>query len=171
MNGSTIYVGGSFRRIAGKARSGIAALSTFSGKATAWNPGYHKETHAIAAVPNRVYIDGSTAFEQYDSARPLEIVYCKPVISRGQVKVKWMTDVEPHIVGFNILRSNALDGEYSSINPVIIPALGSAMAGARYKFTDEDVLKPGQTYYYILEHVDDKGMSRVHGPFAVANAA
>jgi hypothetical protein len=44
-----------------------------------------------------------------------------------------------------------------------IPALGSPTAGSEYDFVDEWVLN-GKRYFYLLEDIDNSGISTFHGP-------
>jgi hypothetical protein len=69
--------------------------------------------------------------------------------------VQWDTATEVNTAGFYLYRSTAPDGEFILVNKVgeLIPGQGSALSGATYKFTDENVV-PGQTYYYVVEEVE-----------------
>lgn len=81
----------------------------------------------------------------------------------GFVQVRWVTAVEIANAGFNIHRGLAKEGPYSRINSRLIPARGSAIEGATYSFTDDDV-SDGITYYYCLEDVDINGRCTMNGP-------
>ena len=58
VNGSTVYVGGSFNSIGGQTRNGIAALNATTGNATSWNPNASSSVHALAADGATVYAGG-----------------------------------------------------------------------------------------------------------------
>ncbi len=45
----------------------------------------------------------------------------------------------------------------------MIPTLGSAVSGVEYDFVDQWVLN-GKRYFYLLEDIDNKGISTFHGP-------
>ena len=79
----------------------------------------------------------------------------------------WQTAAEIDTTGFNILRSEAADGQYVQINDALIPAQGSATEGAAYKFIDKG-LQNRQTYYFQLEDVDNKGVKTTHGPVSAS---
>jgi hypothetical protein len=79
------------------------------------------------------------------------------------VTLTWETSSELDNEGFNVWRSEAADGQYTKLNATLIPAQGTADTGARYDYTDTDVVK-GVTYYYQLEDVDIHGVSTFHGP-------
>jgi len=79
------------------------------------------------------------------------------------VILKWQTASEIDNAGFNIYRSEAEDGEYTTMNAALIPASGSATQGANYTFTDTNV-QNRKTYYYKLEDIDLSGKSTLHGP-------
>ncbi|MDW5593119.1 hypothetical protein VSS74_02135 [Conexibacter stalactiti] len=60
LEGSTLYVGGSFTTIAGQPRPGIAAVDTSTGALTAWSPvDLSGEVSSIATAAGRVYLAGS----------------------------------------------------------------------------------------------------------------
>ena len=69
----------------------------------------------------------------------------------SDVLIEWETAIEMDTVGFNILRSPALDGTSERINPDLIPSQApGSMMGSFYQFTDPSAA-PDQTYYYWLE--------------------
>jgi hypothetical protein len=81
----------------------------------------------------------------------------------GSILITWKTASEVDNAGFHLWRSDAEDGEYSRITAALIPAEGGPTWGAEYEHRDTDV-RPGRTYYYKLEDIDDQGLSTFHGP-------
>jgi hypothetical protein len=76
-----------------------------------------------------------------------------------QVKVEWQTETEVDNAGFNVWRAEG----FQKVNESLIPAEGSSITGADYDFVDEWVLN-GKRYFYLLEDIDNKGISTFHGP-------
>ena len=76
-----------------------------------------------------------------------------------QVILKWKTESETDNAGFNVWRA---DG-FVKINNALIPASGASVAGSEYDFVDEWVLN-GTRYFYLLEDIDNNGISTFHGP-------
>lgn len=60
---SAVYAAGSFTRIGGLDRSGIAALDPLSGSATAWNPQTAGAVSALAASSSRLFVAGPTTID------------------------------------------------------------------------------------------------------------
>lgn len=58
VDGSTLYVGGSFSQIGGTARNNIAAFDTSSSTPTSWNPDLDSSPDAISISPAEVYLGG-----------------------------------------------------------------------------------------------------------------
>lgn len=81
----------------------------------------------------------------------------------GLVRVTWETLSEIDNAGFNVLRSEAADGEYAQLNAGLIPAQGGPTQPASYTYDDAEVTD-GVTYYYRLEAVDLQGKSQLFGP-------
>jgi hypothetical protein len=79
------------------------------------------------------------------------------------VTLNWVTEAELDNAGFNILRSLEDGGPYEQINADLIPAKGSTVKGAKYKFIDRGV-QNRETYHYIVEDVDSFGIATQHGP-------
>lgn len=78
------------------------------------------------------------------------------------VLVTWETLSEVDTAGFNLYRSKASGGPYSRLNPVLIPARGDILRGARYTYEDFTARGPA-TYFYELEDVDTLGRSTRQG--------
>ncbi len=79
------------------------------------------------------------------------------------VLLTWETESEVNNVGFNLYRSETIDGEKELISDALIPASGDPTAGAVYEFRDSG-LQNRKTYYYFLEDVDTAGLATLHGP-------
>jgi len=81
------------------------------------------------------------------------------------IVVKWETASEIDNIGFNLYRSQTVEGPWIQLNDHLIPSQvppGSPV-GAVYKFRDTAV-EPGVLYYYLLEDVDIRGVTTSHGP-------
>lgn len=79
------------------------------------------------------------------------------------IHVAWETASEIDNAGFNLYRSDSLEGQYARLNAALIPAQGGPTQGAGYAYEDTDVTL-GVTYWYKLEDVDVYGRSTLHGP-------
>ncbi len=88
-----------------------------------------------------------------------------------QIVLMWTTASEDNNRGFNILRSTSRDGTYTRINEVLIPSKcptgGTCSPGADYSFNDVQV-NPGQTYFYLLQSVDNNGQTQTFGPVSAS---
>ncbi len=101
---------------------------------------------------------------------PITLSYLKASRINDTIEITWGTASEINNAGFNILRSQARDGEYVQINSVLIPADGGPMQGADYSYTDNTV-EEGITYWYKLEDVATDGNRELHGPVTDAELA
>ncbi len=74
----------------------------------------------------------------------------------GTAQLDWETASEIGLLGFNLHRSEALDGLKHKLNANLIPAQHSGqMQGASYQFSDN--VDQGKRYYYWLELVKNQG--------------
>ncbi len=85
------------------------------------------------------------------------------------VLIQWSTETEFETAGFNIYRSNSLDGEFEQVNVQLIPAQADAAAGAQYSWEDT-AAEAGRTYYYQLEDVEYNNSRTRHEPFSHTSA-
>jgi hypothetical protein len=75
------------------------------------------------------------------------------LFQRPSIRIEWITATEFNTAGFNILRSDEMEGTFVQINEHLIPAQGNVTSGTQYVFVDDQV-EGGRTYYYILEDVE-----------------
>lgn len=89
----------------------------------------------------------------------------------AEVTVRWETGSESDVVGFHVWRLDAdtPGGADRRVSPALIPATGSALAGAAYAFVDRAVRR-GATYRYAIEEVDARGMATRHADTIVVRA-
>jgi len=83
------------------------------------------------------------------------------------IRIDWETETEIDTAGFNIYRSESIDGAYVLLNETLIPSTGNSVSGARYSFTDEDVVA-GNTYFYRLEDIELDNSTEQHAPIEYA---
>jgi hypothetical protein len=101
-------------------------------------------------------------------ARPQLAMAQEPISTPvpGTVIVEWTTESEVNLAGFNVYRSESLDGPYVRLNNTLIPASPDPIAGASYSYADSTA-RAGVTYYYKLEDVELDGTATMHGPITV----
>ena len=75
----------------------------------------------------------------------------------GTILVKWVTATELDTVAFLLYRAQASNGPWDIVVDMQ-PAQGDPATGATYIFSDHDV-EAGKTYCYLLEEIDNSGMS------------
>ncbi len=103
--------------------------------------------------------DASTPGYRLGGPLPVSLSKFRPVRNQetGQVDITWITESELNNAGFNILRSEAKNGEFQVINVKgIIAGHGTMSEQHVYKFTDTTA-KPNVVYYYQIEDVSLNG--------------
>jgi hypothetical protein len=107
--------------------------------------------------------DVSLALEIYlykpDQPTTVNMSSLKVTPSDKKVKLEWQTEAEIDNVGFNVWRAEG----FQKVNESMIPAEGSPIMGADYDFFDKWVMN-GKLYYYLVEDIDNNGISTFHGP-------
>jgi hypothetical protein len=102
--------------------------------------------------------------EQAVGPTAVTLVSFTAVAGRGAIILTWETATELDNLGFNLYRSEALDGDYVRLNQSLISGQHpGSPEGAVYTWQDVDV-SPGVAYYYKLEDLDLHGGRRFHGP-------
>jgi hypothetical protein len=81
----------------------------------------------------------------------------------SNLTVRWTTESELDIIGFNLYRAGSADGDYVKINDSLIPPAADPFIGGEHHYVDTTVTW-GVTYYYKLETVDRNGNTRLTEP-------
>ena len=74
----------------------------------------------------------------------------------GAVVVRWVTESELNNAGFNILRSETKDGEFTKLNTNLIAGQGTTSERTAYEYPDTSA-KPNVVYYYQIQDVSLDG--------------
>ena len=74
----------------------------------------------------------------------------------GEIVVRWITESELNNAGFNILRSETRDGEFTKLNTKLIAGQGTISERTVYEFADTSA-KPNVVYYYQIQDVSLDG--------------
>ncbi len=72
------------------------------------------------------------------------------------VTLSWETASEVGTAGFNVYRTTASADNFVQVNATLIPAKGDELAGAAYRFEDDDVMA-ARRYVYRIEEVEWDG--------------
>ena len=104
--------------------------------------------------------DVSTPGYRLGGPLPVTLSKFRPVRNQdtGHVDITWITQSELNNAGFNILRSEAKNGEFKVINVKgIVAGHGTTSEKHVYTFTDTTA-KPNVVYYYQIEDVSINGL-------------
>ncbi len=77
-------------------------------------------------------------------------------LESGEVVIRWVTESELDNAGFNILRSETKDGEFTKLNTKLIAGKGTTSEKNTYEFVDTSA-KPNVVYYYQIQDVSLDG--------------
>lgn len=90
--------------------------------------------------------------------------------ANNTISLRWETLTELNIVGFNVLRSEARDGDYAAQNTEPISALSPGqITGNSYTF-DDAVVEVGKTYFYRIEVMHTDNSTELTNPIQVSIA-
>ena len=115
---------------------------------------YSKDTETWYGSPNDY---GTPGIRAGGHPLPVQLSHFRPDLTEtGTVVIHWSTQSEIDNAGFNILRSQTRTGEFTRINPQLIPGGGTTAERADYTWTDTTA-KPNLVYYYQIEDVSFDG--------------
>ena len=100
--------------------------------------------------------DYGTPLYREGAVLPVELSYFRPTSENGKVTIQWTTESELDNAGFNILRSDTRNGEFTQVNEQMIQGKGTTAERTTYKWVDTTA-KPGAVYYYQIEDVSLAG--------------
>ena len=88
---------------------------------------------------------------------PVSLSKFRPeLLDSGEIVVRWITESELNNAGFNILRSETRDGEFTQLNTKLIAGQGTTSERNTYSFPDTSA-KPNVVYYYQIQDVSLDG--------------
>ncbi len=87
---------------------------------------------------------------------PVSLSFFRPTLEDGKVVIRWTTESELDNAGFNILRSQDRNGEFTKVNDKLVQGKGTTAERSTYKWVDSSA-KPGAVYYYQIEDVSFAG--------------
>jgi hypothetical protein len=94
----------------------------------------------------------------------LELV---PDNSPGRVRVRWATESQENVFGFNVMRAETVGGPWVRVNRSVIPGEGTTNLPKSYCYLDTPVER-GKTFWYYIEEVmldgQRKEISETKGP-------
>ncbi|HET6463928.1 MAG TPA: FlgD immunoglobulin-like domain containing protein, partial [Candidatus Krumholzibacteria bacterium] len=138
-----------------------------------WKPGANA-TYGTDDEDEEVDEDGDAIFGMGISEDPVAIE--EPLAVRlkaagatvvdGDALIRWETNFEEGVSGFNVVRSDAEEGTYTNVTRDLIAARGGP-AGASYEYRDPSI-RPNLTYWYKLVEVTPDGDAMQFGPYSVS---
>ena len=87
------------------------------------------------------------------------LAYFTGLIDRVQhtnLVIRWTTENEIDVLGYNLYRADSPDGELVQVNDVLIKPSLDPLVSSEHSFVDEGRAR-GRTYYYVLETIDRNG--------------
>jgi hypothetical protein len=90
-----------------------------------------------------------------------------PDLLRTELTIRWTTENEIDVAGYNLYRAATADSAYVKVNTAPIPPSTDPFISTEHVFVDDLSIVRGRTYYYMLETVDRSGGSEREGPFAI----
>ena len=119
--------------------------------------------------------DISTPGYRGGGALPVSLSTFRPerLKDTGEIVIRWITESELNNAGFNILRSETRNGEFTKINTSLIAGQGTTSERTTYTWKDTTA-KPTVVYYYQIQDVSLDGqvqtlrMSRLKGNVTAA---
>lgn len=95
----------------------------------------------------------------------VDLIGLEAVRDGGSVNITWKTTAELDTAGFKVFRADAHGQRGEAITASLVPAEGSAAAGADYSVADAS---PSTFASYFLVEVELDGSENVYGPVTVA---
>lgn len=79
--------------------------------------------------------------------------------SPGKVRVRWATESQDNVYGFNVMRADSDGGPFRKINRSVIPGEGTTNLPKSYCYLD-NTAERGKTYWYYIEEVTLDGQRK-----------
>ena len=89
-------------------------------------------------------------------------------LQQTELTIRWSTENEIDVAGYNLYRADTPDGEFIKVNPEPIPPSIDPFVTTEHVYVDDREILRGRTYYYLLETVDRAGNGKREGPFPIS---
>ena len=121
----------------------------------------HASTSPLTRSPIHLYYgrrdDMGTPGYRAGGPLPVSLSKFRPErLETGEIVVRWITESELNNAGFNILRSEKRDGEFTKLNTKLIAGQGTTSERTTYTYADTSA-KPNVVYYYQIQDVSLEG--------------
>ena len=102
--------------------------------------------------------DHATPGYTIGAALPVSLSKFRPerLKDTGEIVIRWTTESELNNAGFNILRSETRDGEFTKLNTQLIAGQGTTSERTTYEWKDTTA-KPNVVYFYQIQDVSIDG--------------
>ena len=128
--------------------------------AAGWLSAHMPHKRGFLHVPDTWYGDGDDiGTPAITGGRPLPVSLSKfrpERLENGDIVIRWITESELNNAGFNILRSDTRNGQFTQINTSLIAGQGTTSERTNYEWKDTTA-KPNVVYYYQIQDVSLDG--------------
>ncbi len=121
---------------------------------------------ASIATPTGLAPDGEVEDYIVQLMVPVELSSFTATYGNGLVRLEWTTASETDNLGFDIYRSESLNGQYTKVNSQLIQGAGNTQTARSYSYTDQTITA-GQGYFYKLADVRFDGSITMHSAISV----
>ncbi len=156
--------------------SGNSVQLTIPGQSSGGTVSYYVLTTESSIVPTNSDVDNATLWlsgytdNTYDQSLPVELSSFTSQVVNNKVQLRWTTQSELDVLGYEIQRSLNKDGPFNTIasyrDYAQLRSAGNTSAKRTYHFEDSNVLA-GQTYWYKLISHDIDGSRQMFGPISI----
>ncbi|MCG8624092.1 MAG: lamin tail domain-containing protein, partial [Proteobacteria bacterium] len=149
---------------AGKPNDGLMKVAELQGGMDGGDPniGWRRAVDTtFRNVPTLTYYGNQRDYGTpgYRGGGPLPVSLSKfrpERLDDGSVVIRWVTESELNNAGFNILRSDTRNGEFTKVNTQLIKGQGTTSERSTYEWKDTTA-KPNVVYYYQIQDVSIDG--------------
>jgi hypothetical protein len=118
---------------------------------------YYWQVRAVNTITTTYANDTSTAYWSFTTGIPTAALltdFTTIALPQG-IQLEWQSAQEQNLLGFNLFRAEAIDGQQERINPQLILGINPGeLQGNDYQYLDATV-EGGKVYYYWIEWVEE----------------
>jgi hypothetical protein len=153
-SGNTVYVGGAFTQVGGKARSELAAVDATTGSATAFNPVVNKAVRSLVASADTLYAGGD--FTKVNGSSRSRLAAFS--LTSGAL-TSWAPNASGAVYALAISADSAsvyVGGNFTSLNgKTAYPYMGAVTTGSG---ATDSSFQPGAQFPILALTADSRGV-------------